>query len=220
MREWVKTTLGQVAEIRVSNVDKKIMPGERKVRLCNYMDVYSSTAVSGSHALMEASATSAEIQRFRLLGGDVVITKDSESPDDIAVPAYVTPDIGEDVVCGYHLAILRPRAGLDGRFLSHLLRLPEVNRHFSRHATGSTRYGLGLQAVHDAPLRIPASEFEQRQIAEVLSTLDDEISRTALLVEKLKLQKQGLMRDLLTGKTRLDCCDDGLPLNDLQVENK
>ena len=40
---------------------------------------------------MLASATGAEIERFRLFRGDVVVTKDSESPDDIAVPAYIAP---------------------------------------------------------------------------------------------------------------------------------
>ena len=201
MSEWAETTLGQATEIRVSNVNKKTLPGEQRVRLCNYMDIYGSTAIAASHSLMLASATRAEVERFRLCEGDVVVTKDSESPDDIAVPAYIAPGIGENVVCGYHLAILRPRYGVDGHFLSYLLRLPEVNLHFARRATGSTRYGLGMKALHSAPLRMPPL-VEQRRIAEILSTLDEQIEQTEALVSKAESVLLGLRDELLAPLTK------------------
>lgn len=206
MSEWLETTLGMAADIRVSNVDKKVIAGERSVRLCNYMDVYSTNSVTADRNLMHATASEAEIQHFKLMPGDVVITKDSESPDDIAVPSYIAPGIGTDVVCGYHLAMLRPKNGLNGHFLSYLLRLPEVNSHFSRAATGSTRYGLSLKALHGAPLRIPKDEAEQRGIAEVLSALDEQIDATENEIKKLTLQRKGLTADLLSC-TSLSFCD-------------
>ena len=55
------------------------------------------------------SATIAEIERFSLRCGDVVITKDSETPDDIGIPAVIADTI-DLLVCGYHLAIIRPNA--------------------------------------------------------------------------------------------------------------
>ena len=48
-----------------------------------------------------------KLKRFRLLTDDVIITKDSEAWDDIGVPALVTV-AAEDLISGYHLAILRP----------------------------------------------------------------------------------------------------------------
>ena len=39
---------------------------------------------------MRATATKAEIDKFIVMQGDIIITKDSESWDDIAVPAYVS----------------------------------------------------------------------------------------------------------------------------------
>lgn len=47
------------------------------------------------------------------------------------------------------------------------------------------------------------SATEQRYIAEVLTTLDEQIEQTNTEAAKLRLQKQGLMRDLLTGKVRV-----------------
>lgn len=202
MSEWFNTTLGDVVEVRVSNVDKKTLLGERSVRLCNYMDVYSTNAVTPERVLMPASATEPEYLRFRLLAGDVIITKDSESPDDIAVPTYIAPGIGEDVVCGYHLAMLRPKPSVDGHFLSYLLRLPEVNLHFANVATGSTRYGLGLQSIHDAPLRIPQNLTEQRGIASVLSALDEQIDATKQEIQKNGRILDGLVDCLLLGEGR------------------
>ena len=53
MSEWPVKPLGSVAEIRTSNVDKKSNPGEQPVRLCNYMDVYSSEYITEDIEFME-----------------------------------------------------------------------------------------------------------------------------------------------------------------------
>ena len=105
---WEVRRLKTVADLRTSNVDKNSYADEQPVRLCNYTDVYYSSQIDDPSGFMKATATPEEIRRFRLRQGDVLITKDSESADDIAVPAHVARDF-EDVVCGYHLAIL-PRA--------------------------------------------------------------------------------------------------------------
>ena len=69
--------------IAFSGVDKHIIPGERSVRLCNYLDVYRNRRLTKEMRFSEGSATPTEIARFTLRRGDLVITKDSETPDDI-----------------------------------------------------------------------------------------------------------------------------------------
>ena len=44
---------------------------------------------------------------------------------------------------------------------------------------------------------------EQKAIAEVLTTADDEIATHRKKLDALRLQKRGLMQQLLTGKTRV-----------------
>jgi type I restriction enzyme S subunit len=56
---------------------------------------------------MEATATIGEIRKFALKKGDIIITKDSEEWQDIAVPALVSEEL-DNVICGYHLALIRP----------------------------------------------------------------------------------------------------------------
>lgn len=99
---WRVEKLKHVASVRFSSVDKKTEVGEIPVRLCNYTDVYHRDAIFDDPEFMQASATIAEIGRHTLKKGDVLITKDSEEWNDIAVPAYVTNDM-PGVVCGYHL---------------------------------------------------------------------------------------------------------------------
>ena len=107
---WPTQRLKFVASVMPSNVDKLTDPDDVPVQLCNYVDVYKNDRITGDMEFMPASATPAQIARFALRGGDVLITKDSETPDDIAVPAYVDSSAA-GVVCGYHLALLRPITG-------------------------------------------------------------------------------------------------------------
>src|ERR1700674_915348 len=102
---WREEPLGGVAAVRVSNVDKKSRPFEIPVRLCNYLDVYGEQYLDSSHPYMVATATPSEVTRFGLRAGDVLVTKDSETPDDIGVAA-VMDAAPADLVCGYPLAIV------------------------------------------------------------------------------------------------------------------
>ena len=102
------------------------------------------------------SAKQSEIDRFGLRPGDVLITKDSETPDDIAVPALVVQG-ADDLVCGYHLALLRPNPSrLNGKFLFYALK-SRVNFRplFSVLAQGITRFGLTLSGIGSVAIPLP-----------------------------------------------------------------
>lgn len=86
---WQTVRLGDVAEIRFSNVDKRTSHDETPVRLCNYTDVFYNRWITAGMDLMEASATDAERIMWQLQQGDVLFTKDSETPDEIGMPTLV-----------------------------------------------------------------------------------------------------------------------------------
>ena len=114
--------LRHLSTIKNSNVDKITAPDEEPVRLCNYVDVYKNDIITNDLDFMPASATRTEIEKFGLRVGDVLITKDSEDRSDIAIPAYVA-ETGKDLICGYHLAMLRANPNLvRGDFLFWALR--------------------------------------------------------------------------------------------------
>jgi type I restriction enzyme S subunit len=197
MSDWTTVRLADVADIRFSNVDKKSIPGEPPVRLCNYMDVYANDYIAADLPFMEATASQAEIERFRAEAGDVMLTKDSETPDDIGIPAVVVEDIPV-LVCGYHLALIKPKKDkVDSVYLAKQLGSKQTAIYFSKLANGSTRYGLSSSAI--ANTAIPLAPLpQQRRIAEILSTLDEAIEQTEALIAKMQQVKAGLMHDLFT----------------------
>jgi type I restriction enzyme, S subunit len=198
MSKWREAALSDVAEISLSNVDKKIFPDEIDVLLCNYMDVYANRYINSKLNFSLGSVNKQELDKFRLNEKDVIITKDSETADDIAVPAVVTENI-DSLVCGYHLAIISPHSDrLDGLFLMNLFQIPEVKNQFSNYANGITRYGLTKDAIYNIRLRFPTSLPEQRKIAKILSAVDAVIEKTGQTIEKYKAIKQGMMHDLFT----------------------
>ena len=201
---WKSYKLEEHSEVIVSPVDKKSHPDEQSVLLCNYMDVYNNERITPDIDFMEATATSREIEKFTLRKGDVLITKDSETPDDIARPAYVAESL-ENLLCGYHLAILRSdQTILDGAFLANQLASHSSRCHFSSRASGATRFGLTVKSICDTPVLLPPLP-EQKKIAAILSSVDETIQAARETIEQTKRVKQGLVQELLTrgiGHTR------------------
>lgn len=197
MSDWVTRPLSALADIRVSNVDKKSLPGEKPVLLCNYMDAYANDYIRSDIAFMEATASAAEIAKFKVNIGDVVVTKDSETPDDIGIPAVVTEQI-DNLVCGYHLALLKTRQEfVDPVFLCKQIGSHEAARYFGQRAAGSTRYGLSNSALVNFPVSLPGLPAQKR-IASILTGIDTAIEKTEALIAKYQQIKAGLMHDLFT----------------------
>ena len=63
MAEFKKYKLGDIADIRTSNVDKKITLNQKTVKLCNFVDVYYNWAITKSNydSFMTATASDEEI---------------------------------------------------------------------------------------------------------------------------------------------------------------
>jgi type I restriction enzyme S subunit len=197
---WEVRRLRNVAEMRVSNVDKHTKAGEMPVRLCNYVDVYKNERITDRVGFMRATALPREIERFRLQLGDVLITKDSESWNDIGVPALVEYT-AEDLLCGYHLALLRPLECLYGRFFLRLLQSISVAYQFHIEANGVTRYGLSHGAIKSIWVPIPPPA-EQADIVRFLDHADRRIrsyiDAKQKLIKLLEEEKQAIILRAVT----------------------
>ena len=178
---WEAKPLRSTADYVVSNVDKVPAENEIPVRLCNYTDVYNNEFITLALDFMQATASENEIAKFGLLVDDVVITKDSESWDDIGVPALVR-ETAKDLVCGYHLALLRPLKQIKyGAFLFRCLQAKPVRIQLELAANGVTRFGIPKSDIGTMTLPVPPLS-RQRAIADFL---DRETARlNALVAEK------------------------------------
>ncbi len=181
---WEERKLKHIADVTLSSVDKKIDQCEASVCLCNYVDVYYNDFITSDLELMEGSASATEIKRFTLRKGDVIVTKDSESWDDIAVPAFVPADL-PGIVCGYHLAIIRAKPSIAcGAYLFRAFTSRGVNDQFRVAANGITRYGLGKYWLDSALFPLPPIE-EQIAISKFLDRKMASIDRLLKKVETL-----------------------------------
>ena len=197
-----KRPLLEAADVWFSGVDKKTRADEAAVRLCNYMDVFHNSRITPKVDFMHATASPSQIASNSLRKHDVVFTKDSETSEEIAEPALIAEDI-ENLVCGYHLAIARPREGVGyGPFIAQAMRHPAIRWQFTRLANGVVRFGLTLDAIDQAEIFLPSLDVQER-IAGVLDAEDLMIEDLAAHAELLSTQKRGLMQKLLTGEWRL-----------------
>ena len=201
--QWKVHRLRSVADMRVSNVDKHTREGEQPVRLCNYVDVYKNDQIQSGMNFMRATATLDEIERFRLQCGDVLITKDSETWNDIGVPALVG-NVDDDVISGYHLALLRPRTSrVHCEYLFRAIESLPIAYQFHVRANGVTRYGLSHEAIKSTQIPVP-SVPEQVAIAEFLDHADRRIQRyihaKQKLIALLEEQKQAIVDQVVTGQ--------------------
>ena len=212
--EQRKVPLDDVIDLVLSSVDKKTKDNERAVQLCNYTDVYYNSFIHASLDFMTATATDREIAKCSLFSGDVVITKDSEKYDDIGVPALVREDI-PGLVCGYHLAILRPMSSkIEGNYLFYALCTNEVQHQFHSYANGVTRFGLRKADIGLVEIPLPPLP-EQRAIAHILGTLDDKIELNRRMNETLEEMARALFKswfvDFEPVRAKMEGRDTGLP---------
>jgi type I restriction enzyme S subunit len=181
---WDIHRLKHIASVQFSSVDKHTIEDEDPVRLCNYVDVYYNDFIREGIDFIAATAMRSEIDRFQLRHGDVLITKDSEAWDDIAVPAYVAEEL-DGVLCGYHLAHIRPDLRkVIGEYLFRAFRSRGVNDQFCVAANGITRFGLGKYWLDNGLFPVPPLD-EQQAIA---AFLDRETERIDALVAKKERQ--------------------------------
>ena len=194
---WRLVRLGDVAEVGFSGVDKKTVEGEVPVELCNYTDVFYNRRIQPGMMFMAATATPVEFDRWELRQGDVIFTKDSETPEEIGIPSYVAADM-PNVLCGYHLGLARPaQAIVNGSFLSRTLASRASAQEFGRIANGITRFGLTLDATRSLPILLPPLP-EQRAIAAVLDSIDEAIEGAEAVIAATGQLRDSLLHQLLT----------------------
>ncbi|MBR5281710.1 MAG: restriction endonuclease subunit S [Alistipes sp.] len=112
----------------------------------------------------------------------------------------------QDAVVPFVYICFRPKQNVIGEFYHHFFINHGLDRQLKRIITSGAR-GDGL-------LNVDKTDFfeleivypliaEQKAIAEVLTVADNEIATHRKRLEALRLQKRGLMQQLLTGKTRV-----------------
>jgi type I restriction enzyme S subunit len=135
--------------------------------------------------------------------GDLFFNGSSETPEEVGLCSLLDVEIDRvylNSFCfGYRLF---NQTELNGHFLAYYFRSPLGRNLIFSLAQGATRYNLSKISLLKLELPLPKKE-EQDLIALTLSDMDNDIAMHETKLQKLKLQKQGMMQVLLTGKIRL-----------------
>lgn len=202
---WEVKRLRHVANFKNSTVDKKSYDGQQQIHLCNYTDVYYNEFITSGLNFMPSTASAAEIDQFSLKKGNVIITKDSEDPADIGIPAIVSDDL-DDIVCGYHLTVIRADDLETSRVIHRALQSKPTQAHFFVEAPGITRYGLNQDAIGDTQLCIPPPQ-ERKNLADHIdretARIDALIAKVRKSIDLLKEHRSALITAAVTGQIDL-----------------
>jgi len=114
--------------------------------------------------------------------------------------SVVFPSTNRQFIVDGHVTVIRPQPSKStGEWINEQLRSPWGQAYLESHCyTGSTnQIELSASALASSQIAVP-SYSEQRRIAEILGTLDDQIRTTAQIIAKLRITKHGLLTDLFT----------------------
>lgn len=134
--------------------------------------------------------------------GDLFFNTSSETPEEVGICALLNSDIDNLYLNSFCFGFRLTDPDVDGLYLSYFWRSKQGREIMSALAQGATRYNLSKEYFNKAIITLPPIEL-QRYIANTITAADKEIAELEQKRDKYLLIKQGMMQELLTGKTRL-----------------
>ncbi len=191
--DWDVKRLKFTTSFENSSVDRHTYDDEIEVSICHYPQVYRNEIITSKTIMENGTCTEKELNKFQLKKDDILITKDSETADEIGIPAYIQENC-KNSVSGYHIAHLTTNKNkILGHFLFRYLQSDFVNGYFETEANGVTRFGLGKYSISNLKLILP-SISEQKQIVFYLGKktkkIDNEITKNQNLITLLQEKRQ------------------------------
>jgi type I restriction enzyme S subunit len=136
---------------------------------------------------------------FLSRANDVLMPTSDVTPNGLATASCINES---EVILGGDVLVIRALVDvLDGIFLSY--GITQNKKQIMQLVSGSTVYHLYGSDMKKYQFSIPPTKEEQTAIATILSDMDTEIESLEQKQAKYKAIKQGMMQELLTGKTRL-----------------
>ena len=161
---------------------------------------YSKGWVSSSQLFRVSAPVEIRYQNARVKSGDLIITIVGAGTGHVEViPNWLE---------GANLTQTTARIAIDSskacsKFCKHHLSTVVGTQQVANDVKGGAQPGLNCGDVEKFLVPMPPGTEEQVAIATVLDDMDAEITALEQKRDKTKLIKQGMMQELLTGKTRL-----------------
>jgi type I restriction enzyme S subunit len=175
--------------------------GEGDARYITFMNVVSNVVIDCT-TFERVSVLTTEFQN-RARKGDLFFNGSSETPEEVALCSVLLEDVGDVYLNSFCFGYrFRESAEANGPFFAYFLRGPQGRELVKSLAQGSTRYNISKTALLNSSAVLPDLP-EQTAIADLLSDMDTELDALKAKLRKARQIKQGMMQELLTGRTRL-----------------
>ena len=192
--KWEVKRLGDVAALNRLNVTPASLPTQMFVH-------FSLPAFDVGKVPVTEPGSAIGSNKFRVPQGAVLVSKLNPRIPRIWAP----DDIPLEAIASTEFLVLTPREGTSRRFLFVLCSSPLFCEQMELAATGTTGSHQRISPGGALSLKVPVpvDVEEQTAIAEVLSDMDAELEALEQRRDKTRALKQGMMQELLTGRTRL-----------------
>ena len=202
--EWEVRRLGDYVVFLRNGVNSRAeLRPEGRVKYLHYGDVHACKDVYLSTASLPCLSDAKAASLHRLQDGDLIFADASEDVGGVSKSVEVREIGSTEVVSGLHTIAARfdKQVFADG-FKGFLQFCPSFVTHLRRLAAGTKVYATNRAHIAGVEMVLPPVR-EQAEIAIVLSDMDAEIAALEARRDKTRDLKQAVMRELLTGKTRL-----------------
>lgn len=185
---WINMKLSDFAQIN---------PTSSLPEIFKYVDLESVKGISLMNWRVERKETAPSRAKRLAKYGDIFFQ--TVRPYQRNNYLYELPD--EDFVFSTGYAQLRTKN--NARFLFLLLRQDNFVNEVLDNCTGTSYPAINPTRLADINIYVPVDIYEQQAIADILSSMDEEIEDLELEKAKIVQIREGAMDDLLTGRVRL-----------------
>lgn len=207
--EWEVVTFGDIFEFKPTNSLSRdqLTLESGSIRNIHYGDIHTKyqTLFKVESEVVPYIADIESVERVStdsfLREGDLVFADASEDTVDIGKSIEIVSLYNEPVLAGMHTILARPTINsFESGFAGYLMKSLWVRNQIEREAQGTKVLGISPKRLAKIRFTKPKVVAEQRQIVELLATLDDQITKETQCLESHKIHKKGLMQGLFPTK--------------------
>ena len=200
--DWIEVRLGDLGSTFGGLTGKSSKDfGEGNSSFVTFMNVMSNVVLDNQGT--EKVRIGNGERQSQLLEGDVIFNGSSETPEEVGFGSAVRIELSGLYLNSFCFGFRRKdKKSFNPKFFAYLTRSPLGRDIIRPMAQGSTRYNIAKTNLLNGRFPLPPLK-EQEAIAEALTVMDDELAALTEQVSKLRMVKEGMMQDLLTGKVRL-----------------
>ncbi|MAF69419.1 MAG: restriction endonuclease [Alteromonas sp.] len=199
--DWDVNKLGELGKFK-NGINKDADSFGHGSPFVNLMDVFGKPKISGTEDFGLINSTALEKKEYSISKGDVLFIRSSVKPSGVGLTSVALANIENAVYSGF-LIRFRSNKKLDDNFKIHCFYDESFRTRIIAASTVSANTNINQDALKEIQIAYPTDINEQTAIATILSDMDNEIQTLEQRLAKTRQVKQGMMQELLTGRTRL-----------------